>query len=66
MESDIKTQKDIFERYQAKLEELKETIPPLGRTPGTSCAALTFTNILAVLDSDVFESFYFNNLANFN
>ena len=63
MESNIKSQKDIFERFQDKIEELKETLPPLGRTPGTSCAAVTFTNILAVLNSDAFKSFYFNNLA---
>ena len=63
MESNSISQKDVFERFQAKLEELKETMPPLGRTPGTSCAAVTFTNILAVLNSDAFESFYFNNLA---
>ena len=63
MESHNKSQKDIFERFQDKIEELKETLPPLGRTPGTSCAAVTFTNILAVLNSDVFKSFYFNNLA---
>ena len=63
MESNDKSQKDIFERFQDKLEELKETLPPLGRTPGTSCAAVTFTNILDVLNLEAFKSFYFNNLA---
>jgi C_GCAxxG_C_C family probable redox protein len=63
MESNDKSQKDVFERFQTKLEELKETLPPLGRTPGTSCAALTFTNILDVLNLEIFESCYFNNLA---
>ena len=55
MEINDKSQEDIFDRFEAKLGELKETLPPLGRTPGTSCAAVTFTNILAVLNSDVFE-----------
>ena len=63
MESNIKSEKDVFERFEAKLEELKETLPPLGRIPGTSCAALTFTNILDVLNLEIFESCYFNNLA---
>ena len=43
MDSNDLSQKDVFERFQAKLEVLKETLPPLGRTPGTSCAAVTFT-----------------------
>ncbi len=63
MESNIKSEKEVFERFEAKLEELKETLPPLGRIPGTSCAALTFTNILDVLNLEIFESCYFNNLA---
>jgi C_GCAxxG_C_C family probable redox protein len=63
MESNNISQKDVFERFQCKIEELKKTLPPLGRTPGTSCAAVTFTNILAILNSDVFDSFYYNNLA---
>jgi len=59
MEPNNKSQNDIFKRFQNKIEELKETLPPLGRTPGTSCAAVTFTNILDVLNLEALKGFYF-------
>ena len=55
--------KDINERFDEKLEELKESLPPLGRDIGTSCAALTFTHVLNVLGLKEFDNIYFNNLA---
>ncbi|TFG14391.1 MAG: C_GCAxxG_C_C family protein [Promethearchaeota archaeon] len=57
------SQKDIFERFQEKIEELKNTLPPLGRTPGNSCAANTLDNILDVLNIKDSEKSYFHNLA---
>jgi hypothetical protein len=56
-------QKDIFERFKDKLEELKETLPPLGKNPGNSCAANTLDNILDVLNIKESEKHYFHNLA---
>ena len=63
MESDQKSQKDIFERFQDKLEQLEKTLPPLGKIPGNSCAANTLDNILDVLDLKDMERSYFHNLA---
>ena len=63
MESNEKSRKDIFERFQDKLEELKETLPSLGKTPGNSCAANTLDNILDVLNVKDLKSPYFHNLA---
>jgi len=63
MTSNINSQKDIFERFKAKIEELKVSLPPYGRTPGNSCAAHTLTNILDVLNKKELDAFYFNNLA---
>ena len=54
---------DFNTKFKEKVEELKETLIPLGKDPGTSCAALTFTNILDVLDNEDLKSHYFNNLA---
>ncbi len=61
-ETNIK-QTDYRTKFKEKVEELKETLVPLGKDPGNSCAALTFTSILDVLESDVLKSYYFNNLA---
>ena len=63
MASDQKSQKDIFERFRDKLEELEETLPPLGKNPGNSCAANTLDNILDVLNVKDMERSYFHNLA---
>ena len=57
------TQPDFNARFKEKIEELKDTIIPLGKDPGTSCAALTLTHILDVLDREDLRSHYFNNLA---
>jgi len=63
MNSVESSEKDIFERFQDKLEELKETLPPLGRIPGNSCAANTLDNILDVLNVKDLNIDYFHNLA---
>ena len=63
MESNETSRKDIFERFQDKLEELKETLPSLGNTPGNSCAANTLDNILDVLNVKDLKKPYFHNLA---
>ena len=55
--------KDIDERFDEKIEELKKILPPLVRDIGTSCAALTFTHVLNVLGLKEFDNIYFNNLA---
>lgn len=55
--------KDIMVRFDEKLEELKSTLPPLGRELGTNCSALTLTNILNVLGPEPLQIVYFNNLA---
>ena len=63
MNPNMTSQKDIFKRFQDKLEELKSTLPPLGRVRGNSCAANTLNSILEVLNLKELESCYFNNLA---
>ena len=55
--------KDVHERFDEKIEELKTSLPPLGRDIGTSCAALTLTHVLDVLGLKDFDTVYFNNLA---
>jgi len=55
--------KDIFQRFEDKIEELKVTLPPTGREFGNSCARHTFINFLDILGLDEFESCYYNNLA---
>lgn len=57
------TQKDIINRFKDKLEDFKIILPPLGKKRGTSCAAITLTNILDVLNIKDVNLFYFNNLA---
>jgi hypothetical protein len=59
----INKSNDIMERFDQKIEELKKTLPPLGRALGTNCTALTLTNILDVLGEKELKSFYYNNLA---
>ena len=54
---------DINERFDEKIEELKTSLPPLGRDIGTSCAAQTLTHVLNVLGLKDFDTVYFNNLA---
>jgi C_GCAxxG_C_C family probable redox protein len=63
MNSTETSQKDIFERFEDKLEELKVTLPPLGKSPGNSCAANTLDSILDVLNLKVLNTNYFHNLA---
>jgi len=63
MTPESNSQKDIFERFKSKIEELKVSLPPYGRKPGNSCAAHTLTNILNVLNKSEFDAFYYNNLA---
>ncbi|TFG00038.1 MAG: C_GCAxxG_C_C family protein [Promethearchaeota archaeon] len=63
MKSIESSQKDIFKRFQDKLEELKVTLPPLGGNRGNSCAANTLTSILDVLNLKDFDNVYYNNLA---
>jgi len=38
MTPESNSQKDIFERFKSKIEELKVSLPPYGRKPGNSCA----------------------------
>lgn len=63
MTSNINSQKDVFERLKDKVEELKVSLPPVGRESGNSCAAQTLNNILQVLNKKDFDIFYYNNLA---
>ncbi|TFF98763.1 MAG: C_GCAxxG_C_C family protein, partial [Promethearchaeota archaeon] len=55
--------KDIIQRFDDKIDELRETLPATGRSFGNSCAAHTLNNILDVLDSEEFNKCYYNNLA---
>ncbi|TFG08617.1 MAG: C_GCAxxG_C_C family protein [Promethearchaeota archaeon] len=57
------SKKDIMQRFKDKVEELKTTLPPEGKSFGNSCAAHTLNNILDVLDSKDLEKVYYNNLA---
>jgi C_GCAxxG_C_C family probable redox protein len=54
---------DIFKRFEEKLIELKETLPPLGKNIGNSCAADTLNSIIEVLNLENVNTSYFNNLA---
>lgn len=54
---------DIFKRFEEKLIELKETLPPLGRNIGNSCAADTLNSIIEILRLEKVNVSYFNNLA---
>jgi hypothetical protein len=63
MKSEIGSQEDASIRFKQKLEDLKRILPPLGKNIGHSCAAVTFTNILEVLNYPDLKKVYFNNLA---
>lgn len=54
---------DIDKNFDKKIEELKAKLPSLGDDIGNSCAALTLTSILNVLDLDELKRYYFTNLA---
>ena len=54
---------DINKRFEEKLIELKDTLPPLGRNIGNSCAADTLNSIIEVLGLKDVKNPYFNNLA---
>jgi C_GCAxxG_C_C family probable redox protein len=57
------TKNDMDKRFEEKLIELKDTLPPLGKSIGNSCAADTLNSIVEVLDLAEIPDFYFNNLA---
>ncbi|MEJ2250091.1 MAG: C-GCAxxG-C-C family protein [Candidatus Lokiarchaeota archaeon] len=63
MTSDKSVQNDLNQRFKEKLNDLKFTLPPLGKNKGHSCAATTLTNILDVLDLSDLKLNYFYNLA---
>jgi C_GCAxxG_C_C family probable redox protein len=63
MSSEINDNKDINARFKKKLEDLKPILPPLGKNVGHSCAAVTLTNILDVLELQDLKKVFFNNLA---
>ncbi len=50
MNSEINSSNDVNTRFKKKLEDLKSILPPLGKNVGHSCAAVTLTSILDVLD----------------
>lgn len=54
---------DIIKRFDEKLIELKDTLPPMGKNIGNSCAADTFNSIIDVLNLGEGKYNYFNNLA---
>jgi len=54
---------DIIKRFDEKLIELKDTLPPMGKNIGNSCAADTFNSIVDVLNLGERKYDYFNNLA---
>jgi len=54
---------DIIKRFDEKILELKDTLPPLGKNIGNSCAADTMNSIMEVLNLTEGNISYFNNLA---
>jgi len=56
-------QTDISKRFEEKLIELKNSLPPLGKNIGNSCAADTLNSIIEILKLKDVKSIYFNNLA---
>lgn len=56
------SKKDIFQRFDDKIEKLKDTLPPTGRKMGNSYAAHTFSILLDVLDLEEFNKCNYNNL----
>jgi C_GCAxxG_C_C family probable redox protein len=63
MNSETDSHNDISTRFKNKLVDLKTILPPLGKNIGHSCAAVTLTNILDVLNVPDLKKNYFNNLA---
>ena len=53
----------INKRFEEKLIELKDILPPLVKNIGNSCAADTLNSILEVLNLKDVKNSYFNNLA---
>jgi C_GCAxxG_C_C family probable redox protein len=62
MNPETNSQNDIIIRFKKKLEDLKTILPPLGKNVGNSCAAVTLTNILDVLNLPDLRKIYYNNL----
>ncbi len=56
-------QADITKRFEEKLMELENVLPPLGKNIGNSCAADTLNSIIEVLNLKDLKNVYFNNLA---
>ncbi|MFW9783161.1 MAG: C-GCAxxG-C-C family protein [Candidatus Heimdallarchaeota archaeon] len=54
---------DSSSRFEKKIKELINTLPPLGKNIGNSCAADTLNSIVEVLDLKNANTAYFNNLA---
>lgn len=63
MTSNNVSEKNVLRRFKDKIEELKTSLPPLGRERGNSCAADTLNSILEILNLKEFDSYYYNNLA---
>jgi C_GCAxxG_C_C family probable redox protein len=62
--SDINlTKPDIIQRFDKKIIELKDTLPPMGKNIGNSCAADTLNGIVDILKLGEDKYHYFNNLA---
>ncbi len=57
------SKEDFNKRFEQKLVELKETLPPLGKNIGNSCAADTLNSIAEVLNLKDIPDFYLNNMA---
>jgi C_GCAxxG_C_C family probable redox protein len=54
---------DIIQRFEDKLIELKDTLPPLGKSIGNSCAADTINSIMEILDLGANINHFLNNSA---
>ena len=54
---------DIIKRFDDKLIELKDSLPPLGKSIGNSCAADTINSIIDILNLEERKNSYYNNLA---
>jgi C_GCAxxG_C_C family probable redox protein len=57
------TKADIIQRFEERLIELKDTLPPMGKNIGNSCAADTLNSIIDILKLGEGQYNYFNNLA---
>ncbi|MHA2006840.1 MAG: C-GCAxxG-C-C family protein [Promethearchaeota archaeon] len=54
---------NIINRFEEKLIELENSLPPLGKNIGNSCAADTLNSIIEILKLENANNLYFNNLA---